>query len=155
MVELLREGRAALHTSFACFKFLIIYGLSFSILKLCSNWWVSFCWIWESLSFRGSTIMRKPVQWSCLVFLGLTFLLIMHHLINTAARLTWICEQVWHHRLSNGLFFYWWDCSSEFRLYHEPQQSTKETSQGMAGFQAGWPMCIWYCRCSFYCRWDK
>lgn len=37
-VELVREGRADLHTSFACYKFLIIYGLSFSILKLSFNW---------------------------------------------------------------------------------------------------------------------
>jgi predicted P-type ATPase len=39
VVELLREGRAALHTSFACYKFLIIYGLSFSIFKLTANWY--------------------------------------------------------------------------------------------------------------------
>jgi hypothetical protein len=40
VVELLREGRAALHTSFACYKFLIIYGLSFSIFKLTANWYM-------------------------------------------------------------------------------------------------------------------
>jgi magnesium-transporting ATPase (P-type) len=40
VVELLREGRAALHTSFACYKFLIIYGLSFSIFKLTANWYI-------------------------------------------------------------------------------------------------------------------
>ncbi|EFJ32188.1 hypothetical protein SELMODRAFT_439526 [Selaginella moellendorffii] len=39
VVDLLREGRAALHTSFACYKFLIIYGLMFSILKLCAYWY--------------------------------------------------------------------------------------------------------------------
>lgn len=38
VVELLREGRGALHTSFACYKFLITYGLMFSILKLCAYW---------------------------------------------------------------------------------------------------------------------
>ena len=32
--ELLREGRSALHTSVAAYKFLIMYGLLFSILKL-------------------------------------------------------------------------------------------------------------------------
>lgn len=41
VVELLREGRGALHTSFACYKFLITYGLMFSILKLCAYWWDS------------------------------------------------------------------------------------------------------------------
>ncbi|KAG0585432.1 hypothetical protein KC19_2G011200 [Ceratodon purpureus] len=39
VVELLREGRGALHTSFACYKFLITYGLMFSILKLCAYWY--------------------------------------------------------------------------------------------------------------------
>nr|PNR41660.1 hypothetical protein PHYPA_019065 [Physcomitrium patens] len=38
-VELIREGRGALHTSFACYKFLIMYGLMFSILKLCAYWY--------------------------------------------------------------------------------------------------------------------
>lgn len=38
-VDLLREGRGALHTSFACYKFLIMYGLMFSILKLCCYWY--------------------------------------------------------------------------------------------------------------------
>ncbi|MCO5592424.1 hypothetical protein L7F22_046427 [Adiantum nelumboides] len=38
-VDLLREGRGALHTSFACYKFLIMYGLTFSIFKLCSYWY--------------------------------------------------------------------------------------------------------------------
>lgn len=32
--ELLREGRAALHTSIGAYKFLIMYGLLFSVLKL-------------------------------------------------------------------------------------------------------------------------
>lgn len=35
---MVREGRAALHTSFACFKFLVMYGLSFSIFKLTTNY---------------------------------------------------------------------------------------------------------------------
>ncbi|KAL3676685.1 hypothetical protein R1sor_026633 [Riccia sorocarpa] len=39
VVDLLREGRGALHTSFACYKFLIMYGLMFSILKLCCYWY--------------------------------------------------------------------------------------------------------------------
>ncbi|KAH9540758.1 hypothetical protein CY35_14G023000 [Sphagnum magellanicum] len=39
VMDLLREGRAALHTSFACYKFLIMYGLMFSILKLCCYWY--------------------------------------------------------------------------------------------------------------------
>jgi cation-transporting ATPase 13A3/4/5 len=34
VVELLREGRGALHTSIAAYKFLITYGLLFSVLKL-------------------------------------------------------------------------------------------------------------------------
>lgn len=34
VVELLREGRAALHTSFASFKFIVTYSLDFSLLKL-------------------------------------------------------------------------------------------------------------------------
>ncbi|XP_024527352.1 probable cation-transporting ATPase 13A4 [Selaginella moellendorffii] len=38
VVDLLREARGALHTSFACYKFLIIYGLQFSIFKLCCYW---------------------------------------------------------------------------------------------------------------------
>lgn len=38
MVDLLREGRGALHTSFAAVKFLVIYGLNFSVLKLGSYW---------------------------------------------------------------------------------------------------------------------
>ncbi|MCO5602078.1 hypothetical protein L7F22_056205 [Adiantum nelumboides] len=38
-VDLLREGRGALHTSFACYKFLIMYGLMFSIFKLCCYWY--------------------------------------------------------------------------------------------------------------------
>lgn len=37
-VELVREGRAALHTSFASFKFLIMYGLSYSIFRMAQNW---------------------------------------------------------------------------------------------------------------------
>ena len=32
--ELLREGRSALHTSIGAYKFLIMYGLLFSVLKL-------------------------------------------------------------------------------------------------------------------------
>ncbi|KAJ7563253.1 hypothetical protein O6H91_03G102700 [Diphasiastrum complanatum] len=39
VVDLVREGRGALHTSFACYKFLIMYGLMFSILKLCAYWY--------------------------------------------------------------------------------------------------------------------
>ncbi|KAI5068182.1 hypothetical protein GOP47_0017102 [Adiantum capillus-veneris] len=39
VVDLLREGRGALHTSFACYKFLIMYGLMFSIFKLCCYWY--------------------------------------------------------------------------------------------------------------------
>ncbi|CAM6091151.1 unnamed protein product [Calypogeia fissa] len=39
VVDLLREGRGALHTSFACYKFLIMYGLTFSIFKLACNWY--------------------------------------------------------------------------------------------------------------------
>lgn len=38
-MDLVKEGRAALHTSFACYKFLITYGLLFSILKLNSYWY--------------------------------------------------------------------------------------------------------------------
>ncbi|KAK3240843.1 hypothetical protein CYMTET_49346 [Cymbomonas tetramitiformis] len=38
-VDLLREGRASLHTSFACYKFLITYGQLFSILKLICFWY--------------------------------------------------------------------------------------------------------------------
>ncbi|EFJ04479.1 hypothetical protein SELMODRAFT_432379 [Selaginella moellendorffii] len=38
VVDSLREARGALHTSFACYKFLIIYGLQFSIFKLCCYW---------------------------------------------------------------------------------------------------------------------
>ena len=38
-IDLLREGRGALHTSFACYKFLIMYGLMFSILKLLCYWY--------------------------------------------------------------------------------------------------------------------
>ena len=34
VVDLLREGRGALHTSIAAYKFLIMYGLLFSVLKL-------------------------------------------------------------------------------------------------------------------------
>ncbi|BBN19120.1 hypothetical protein MPTK1_8g08050 [Marchantia polymorpha subsp. ruderalis] len=39
VVDLVREGRGCLHTSLACYKFLIIYGLTFSILKLACNWY--------------------------------------------------------------------------------------------------------------------
>jgi hypothetical protein len=39
VVDLLREGRGALHTCFGSFKFLIMYGLLFSVLKLCSYWY--------------------------------------------------------------------------------------------------------------------
>lgn len=38
-VDLLREGRCSLHTSFAVFKFLITYGLLFSLFKLASFWY--------------------------------------------------------------------------------------------------------------------
>lgn len=42
--ELLREGRAALHTSIASYKFLITYGLLFSVLKLaCYYYGVIMC----------------------------------------------------------------------------------------------------------------
>ena len=34
VVDLLREGRGALHTSIAAYKYLIMYGLLFSVLKL-------------------------------------------------------------------------------------------------------------------------
>lgn len=34
VVDLLREGRAALATNFGSFKFLVMYGQCFSILKL-------------------------------------------------------------------------------------------------------------------------
>lgn len=36
VVDLLKEGRASLATSFANYKFLISYGLQFSVVKLCS-----------------------------------------------------------------------------------------------------------------------
>jgi len=40
----LREGRAALHTSIASYKFLITYGLLFSVLKLaCYYYGVIMC----------------------------------------------------------------------------------------------------------------
>lgn len=39
VVELLKEGRCALHTSFGAYKFIIIYGQLFAILKLCSFWY--------------------------------------------------------------------------------------------------------------------
>ncbi|KAH7415779.1 hypothetical protein KP509_14G060200 [Ceratopteris richardii] len=38
-VDLLKEGRGALHTSFACYKFLIMYGLMFSVFKLICYWY--------------------------------------------------------------------------------------------------------------------
>lgn len=36
VVDLLKEGRASLATSFANYKFLITYGMLFSVVKLCS-----------------------------------------------------------------------------------------------------------------------
>eukprot|EP00249_Psilotum_nudum_P025155 c29394_g1_i2 orf=541-4356(-) len=39
VVDLICEGRGALHTSFACYKFLIMYGLMFSVFKLYCYWY--------------------------------------------------------------------------------------------------------------------
>ncbi|KAL3158258.1 hypothetical protein ABBQ38_010509 [Trebouxia sp. C0009 RCD-2024] len=39
IVDLLREGRCALHTRLACYKFLITYGLHFSVLNLVCTWY--------------------------------------------------------------------------------------------------------------------
>ena len=39
VVDLLKEGRASLATSFANYKFLIMYGLIFSVVKLVSFWY--------------------------------------------------------------------------------------------------------------------
>jgi magnesium-transporting ATPase (P-type) len=36
VIDLLKEGRASLATSFANYKFLITYGMQFSVVKLCS-----------------------------------------------------------------------------------------------------------------------
>ena len=41
IVDLLREGRCALHTRLACYKFLITYGLHFSVLNLVCTWYAS------------------------------------------------------------------------------------------------------------------
>lgn len=38
IVDLLREGRCALHTRLACYKFLITYGLHFSVLNIACYW---------------------------------------------------------------------------------------------------------------------
>ena len=37
-VELMREGRCALHTRLACYKFLITYGLHFSVFNIAAFW---------------------------------------------------------------------------------------------------------------------
>ena len=42
IVDLLREGRCALHTRLACYKFLITYGLHFSVLNIACYWYVPF-----------------------------------------------------------------------------------------------------------------
>ena len=39
-VELMREGRCALHTRLAVYKFLIAYGLHFSVLNIACYWYV-------------------------------------------------------------------------------------------------------------------
>uniref|UniRef100_A0A0G4HJG7 P-type ATPase A domain-containing protein n=1 Tax=Chromera velia CCMP2878 TaxID=1169474 RepID=A0A0G4HJG7_9ALVE len=38
VVTVLKEGRCALQTSLSCYKFLVLYGLLFSVLKICSFW---------------------------------------------------------------------------------------------------------------------
>ncbi|KAL0038469.1 hypothetical protein WJX77_007492 [Trebouxia sp. C0004] len=38
-VELIREGRCALHTRLACYKFLITYGLHFSVFNIAAFWY--------------------------------------------------------------------------------------------------------------------
>ncbi|DBB17796.1 TPA: hypothetical protein ACH3X3_002824 [Trebouxia sp. C0006] len=38
-VELMREGRCALHTRLACYKFLITYGLHFSVFNIAAFWY--------------------------------------------------------------------------------------------------------------------
>ena len=38
IVDLMREGRCALHTRLACYKFLITYGLHFSVLNIACYW---------------------------------------------------------------------------------------------------------------------
>lgn len=42
IVDLLREGRCALHTRLACYKFLITYGLHFSVLNIACYWYAPF-----------------------------------------------------------------------------------------------------------------
>lgn len=60
--ELLREGRAALHTSIASYKFLITYGLLFSVLKLaCYYYGVIMCQVRvEFWGERGETTLTPP-----------------------------------------------------------------------------------------------
>lgn len=42
IVDLVREGRCALHTRLACYKFLITYGLHFSVLNIACYWYAPF-----------------------------------------------------------------------------------------------------------------
>ena len=39
IVKLVREGRCALHTRLACYKFLITYGLHMSVLNIAQYWY--------------------------------------------------------------------------------------------------------------------
>lgn len=57
--ELLREGRAALHTSIASYKFLITYGLLFSVLKLaCYYYGVIMCQVRRGF-LQGREVERE------------------------------------------------------------------------------------------------
>jgi len=56
----LREGRAALHTSIASYKFLITYGLLFSVLKLaCYYYGVIMCQVREGEERREKRLKRS------------------------------------------------------------------------------------------------
>ncbi|KAJ7537387.1 hypothetical protein O6H91_11G004100 [Diphasiastrum complanatum] len=57
VVDLLIEGRGALHTSFASYKFIIMYGLMFSVFKLCCYWYGVIACEMDYVSIDGVAVL--------------------------------------------------------------------------------------------------
>lgn len=61
VVELLKEGRCALHTSFGAYKFIIMYGQLFALLKLCSFWYGVILCQMAYVMFDGIAVITMPI----------------------------------------------------------------------------------------------
>ena len=108
IVDLLREGRCALHTRLACYKFLITYGLHFSVLNIACYWYAPSS---PSIADNMLTWTHDPFVHSTRMHCLTAPTLLMHCIRCSATcaqpatsfmRLI-LLLQVWHHFEPNGV----------------------------------------------------